>query len=254
MFKQTFSFSGRIRRTEYCISIFILIIISIFVMALNVPVVTMIYCPLTLWFIFAQGSKRSHDIGDSGWYQLIPLYVLMLMFKEGDIGANEFGEDSKERSVVENGEQQELPSINIPIKYSAVVNDEDEAEFTKAMQFYNGTNDIGEQSFSKAVVHLKNSALLGHSKAKDVLATCYYNGDGVEQSYREAIRLWKQLAKEGNSNAQYNLGLCYYLGKGVDKENDKAVLFLRSACHNLNDKACSLLNRINREITLENNN
>lgn len=28
------------------------------------------YC----WFIWAQGAKRCHDRGNSGWYQIIPFY------------------------------------------------------------------------------------------------------------------------------------------------------------------------------------
>lgn len=48
-----------------------------------------------LWFLFAQGCKRSHDRGNSGWYQIIPFYTLWLIFADGDIGENQFGPNPK---------------------------------------------------------------------------------------------------------------------------------------------------------------
>ena len=41
-----------------------------------------------LWFIWAQGAKRCHDYGESGWLQLIPLYPIYMLFKKGDKEAN----------------------------------------------------------------------------------------------------------------------------------------------------------------------
>ncbi|TDM00591.1 MAG: DUF805 domain-containing protein [Flavobacteriaceae bacterium] len=37
--------------------------------------------------------RRAHDVGRSGWYTLIPFYNIMLMFKDGDKGENEYGSD-----------------------------------------------------------------------------------------------------------------------------------------------------------------
>jgi uncharacterized membrane protein YhaH (DUF805 family) len=45
------------------------------------------------FFLVTQSAKRCHDIGVNGWLQFVPLFVLLLLFKSGDKGANEFGPD-----------------------------------------------------------------------------------------------------------------------------------------------------------------
>ena len=46
---------------------------------------------LTILFFFANGTKRCHDLGKSGWWQFIPLYFFVMMFKKGENGTNKFG-------------------------------------------------------------------------------------------------------------------------------------------------------------------
>lgn len=48
-----------------------------------------------LWFILAQGCKRCHDRNNSGWYQIIPFYVLWMLFADGDVGENDYGPNPK---------------------------------------------------------------------------------------------------------------------------------------------------------------
>jgi len=44
----------------------------------------------------AINTRRMHDTGRSGWYQLIPIYNLILCFAGGDRYENKYGPDPKE--------------------------------------------------------------------------------------------------------------------------------------------------------------
>lgn len=99
MFKNPFSFKGRIRRKEYLISFIIQGICQIFlgymIELYYLQVLNLLYIPI-YWFLWAQGAKRSHDIGNSGWWQLIPLYNVYLLFPDGKPFANKYGDNPKE--------------------------------------------------------------------------------------------------------------------------------------------------------------
>lgn len=104
MFKRPFSFNGRIRRTEYGVSFIIYFIwsmvINIMMEAPNPSLAASLFVLISfipmIWFLWAQSAKRCHDRGNSGWYQLIPFYVLFLLFGEGEEGENEYGDNPKE--------------------------------------------------------------------------------------------------------------------------------------------------------------
>ncbi len=105
MFKNPFSIKGRIRRLEYGLSLIIYYFLSTILSAVSSRInektegVLFIFILIPLlgvyWFLLAQSVKRSHDINNSGFYILIPFYILWLIFKEGESGFNEFGENSK---------------------------------------------------------------------------------------------------------------------------------------------------------------
>ncbi len=100
MFKKPFSFRGRIRRTEYVLSI-VLVYVIIYVVAniitstnLDGEILIIFFIPI-YWFIFAQGAKRCHDRGNSGWFQIIPFYNLWMLFADSETGENQYGQNPK---------------------------------------------------------------------------------------------------------------------------------------------------------------
>ena len=99
MFRAPFSFDGRIRRLEYglsyMISYFLLQVFS--VMFMEIPIMILICVFVYMWFNLAQGAKRCHDRGNSGFFQLIPFYGLWMLFGDGDRGENQYGINPKGR-------------------------------------------------------------------------------------------------------------------------------------------------------------
>jgi uncharacterized membrane protein YhaH (DUF805 family) len=103
MFSNPFSFEGRIRRTEYGLSLLIAAVgrVALVMMLLGAargenvgPFYFILQLPI-LWFMFAQGAKRCHDVGLNGWYQLIPFFPLYLIFGDGHSSENEYGVNPK---------------------------------------------------------------------------------------------------------------------------------------------------------------
>lgn len=103
MFSQPFSANGRIRRLEYCLTYIAYIVYDLLIEFLMEPdepslgacmfvLLSIIPC---LWILFAQGAKRCHDLGHSGWYQLIPFYAIWMLFVDGETGANRYGSNPK---------------------------------------------------------------------------------------------------------------------------------------------------------------
>jgi uncharacterized membrane protein YhaH (DUF805 family) len=108
MFNNPFSFEGRIRRSEFGISFIVFFIARVIVIILAAALLSgsndnsgaiflsyLLSIPL-VWFLWAQGAKRCHDIGNSGWFQIIPFYVLWMLFQDGEPGSNQYGENPKE--------------------------------------------------------------------------------------------------------------------------------------------------------------
>src|SRR5690606_35195392 len=100
MFKNPFSFEGRIRRTEYGLTLIIYVVLATIINLIieesrgDAGILGLAYIPM-LWVLWAQGAKRCHDVGNSGWWQLIPFYALWLIFQDGQPGANQYGENPK---------------------------------------------------------------------------------------------------------------------------------------------------------------
>ncbi len=93
-FRRPFSFNGRIGRIEYILTIFIAAVINDQTTKFIQPETLeyLIFSIPMIWFLLAQGSKRCHDIGYSGWIQAVPLILFWMIFEKGKTGSNKFGE------------------------------------------------------------------------------------------------------------------------------------------------------------------
>jgi uncharacterized membrane protein YhaH (DUF805 family) len=100
-------FEGRMRRKDYWISAVLTPIISIVLLLLLLSagaliskaiamILLFVFMIVLIWHELAENTKRCHDIGLSGWFQLIPFFGLVLLFKAGDVGPNKYGPDPKE--------------------------------------------------------------------------------------------------------------------------------------------------------------
>ena len=104
MFKSPFSFYGRICKTEYGISFILYALAAIMITLIaeageGPQIIFIFYLPL-LWLFPALAAKRCHDTGCSGWYQLIPFYIVYLLFIDGMDGDNRYGQDPLHREVI----------------------------------------------------------------------------------------------------------------------------------------------------------
>jgi uncharacterized membrane protein YhaH (DUF805 family) len=99
MFKSPFSFHGRICKTEYGISLIMYALAAIMITLIaesgeGPQIIFVFYVPL-IWLFPALAAKRSHDVDCSGWYQLIPFYIVYLLFIDGIPGVNRYGDDPR---------------------------------------------------------------------------------------------------------------------------------------------------------------
>ncbi len=98
VFRKAFSFNGRIRRKEYGISMIIyaaLYILLLISMKYTGPLLGVVFIPM-IWFLWAQGAKRCHDVGKNGFWQIIPFYFLILLFVDGEPYDNQYGANPKD--------------------------------------------------------------------------------------------------------------------------------------------------------------
>lgn len=107
MFSHAFSFSGRIGRLEFILSYTFIGVLNgiLSIVVDDMPLLRLLAIPF-LWFLWAQMSKRFHDIGYSGrriFTLLIPIYnivvLFMLFFKDGEPCENDYGKDPKGRNM-----------------------------------------------------------------------------------------------------------------------------------------------------------
>ena len=103
------NFHGRIGRATYLSTLFglglsltlVIVFVSIIMGAMNSklggsgPLIIMVYY-LGLFYIgITLGAKRCHDLGRSGWFQIIPLYGFVMIFAKGEGSENKYGTGAK---------------------------------------------------------------------------------------------------------------------------------------------------------------
>ena len=90
MLPHILSFKGRIKRVPYAATFIPLMALSSYLRDVNVDYELHINV-VVAWVVLAQGAKRCHDLGVSGWLQAIPFFVFGLMFVKGNDIPNRFG-------------------------------------------------------------------------------------------------------------------------------------------------------------------
>ncbi|MEC5166252.1 uncharacterized membrane protein YhaH (DUF805 family) [Flavobacterium sp. PL11] len=130
MFQNIFSFEGRIRRLEYGISLIVYLFLASLI---NVAIADsksdsflgIAYMPM-LWFLWAQGAKRCHDLGNNGWWQIIPFYILWMVFAEGDLFTNTYSQSPKSQKNISHAsatpDVTEKVANKLPIKNTTMSN------------------------------------------------------------------------------------------------------------------------------------
>ena len=130
MFKAPFSFDGRIRRIEYFLSGIvggIVFSIGTFILGAGMGsaggsvvglLIGLAALVASMWFSLAQGVKRLHDLDKSGWLILLmfvpivnALFGLYMLFADGTVGPNQYGEDPKNRMPY----QAQPSSVNVTV-------------------------------------------------------------------------------------------------------------------------------------------
>ena len=91
--KKYTDFKGRSRRSEY----FPFLIVVVFVYACcraffeDTPILAFIVAIILDIPLLAVTARRLHDVGKSGWWMLCPILPIFWMFKDSDVGSNQWG-------------------------------------------------------------------------------------------------------------------------------------------------------------------
>lgn len=102
MFSAVFSFNGRIRRLEYGLTY---LVYFFYCLPMNVlsedeisagfAIIWLLLLIPAVWIFWAQGAKRCHDMGYNGWWQIVPFFILVMIFGKGETQINQYGAPAK---------------------------------------------------------------------------------------------------------------------------------------------------------------
>lgn len=106
-FKNFGNFDGRARRKEYWMFVLFNFLVSLAISLLEFAIPSMVYLRLIYGLAvlipgLSLSVRRLHDIGKSGWYNLIvfipligAIWLLILMCTDSDPGSNQYGPNPK---------------------------------------------------------------------------------------------------------------------------------------------------------------
>ncbi|MFI3291255.1 MAG: tetratricopeptide repeat protein, partial [Opitutales bacterium] len=100
------------------------------------------------------------------------------------------------------------------------------------------------KDYARAIELSVEAVRKDYAWAQNLLALCYYRGNGVTQNYTEALRWWKKSAEQGYAFAQCSLGDCYERGNGVTQNYTEAVKWYRKSAEQGNAYAEQALKRL----------
>ena len=101
MFANLISFEGRIRRAEFAITLILCYFVRSSLLAIfgEFNLLSTISSVFLVLIFFSQSVKRLHDMDQTGWLAILPVYnPILLLFVDGTRGKNQYGEDPKGRS------------------------------------------------------------------------------------------------------------------------------------------------------------
>lgn len=183
MFKNPFTFDGRIRRLEYGISFIITVVILTLVrgfLSQQDPFIIFVASIPVYWFFFSQGAKREHDLDNSGWWQLVPFRPFWLLIIEGQPNTNEYGDNpktSKQTNTSNTTFHATTPVANTskPEDFASQVSDIEKKE--KLLFKSYTANIINETEFVEKNNVLKQEKLntLGKKQESDLTETAHKN-------------------------------------------------------------------------------
>ena len=105
MFANLISFEGRIRRAKFAITLIVCYFVRSFLFIIFDELIILgnLLSTITDVFLvlifFSQSVKRLHDMDQTGWLAILPVYnPILLLFVDGTRGKNQYGEDPKRRA------------------------------------------------------------------------------------------------------------------------------------------------------------
>lgn len=256
-YHSVWSFNGRVGRLAYFTALFgglfAFFIPIIFLRIIGVDVDTALDSPIIIfcyaifhiayWYVsLAVGAKRCHDLGLSGWFQLIPFYVFVMLFSSGDGADNEYGYEDNGISKKSLKVLGLVVAIVYVIEFAICLIGDDKAKL------YANAEDIIEGHIIKDGVFLPGDSVTAlptiqklvdkqYGPAIWMLAQYYENGSaGIPMDTIEANRLCEQafpiLLKEAEGGDMYSqcaLSLIYASGKGTQVDNSKAFTWMQKS-------------------------